>query len=47
MEQPKSTNAGGSTILSGQIATEGFAGPALHTERLKLVPIRPCDHTRQ
>lgn len=44
MEQPKSTNAGGSTILSGQTATEGFAGPVLHTERLKLVPIRPCDY---
>ena len=44
MEQPKSTNAGGSTILSGQTATQGFAGPVLHTERLKLVPIRPCDY---
>ena len=30
MEQPKSTNAGGSTILSGQTVTEGFAGPVLH-----------------
>ena len=44
MEEPKSTNAGGSIILSGQTVAEGFAGPVLHTERLKPVPIRPCDY---
>ena len=44
MEQPKSTNAGGSTILSGQTATERSGGPVLHTEQLKLVPIRLCDY---
>ena len=44
MEQLKSVNAGGSTIFSGQTAFQRYAGPVLHTERLKLVPIRPCDY---
>lgn len=44
MQLPDHIDSSNRTPVSGEAPTRGFAGPTLHTERLMLVPIRPCDY---
>jgi hypothetical protein len=44
MQLPDHVDSSNRTPVSGEVPTQGFAGPTLHTARLMLVPIRPCDY---
>jgi hypothetical protein len=44
MQLSDHVDSSNSTPVSGKAPTQGFSGPTLHTERLMLVPIRPCDY---